>query len=87
MQPIGTIQGLQVEGWGAVQNLGIDPGHRSLGLGSVLLQNAARGFREAGLQRMHLEVTTDNTAAIRLYERLGFKRAKVVFKAADVAGL
>ena len=87
MQPIGTIQGLQVEGWGAVQNLGIDPGHRSLGLGSVLLQNAARGFREAGLQRMHLEVTTDNTAAIRLYERLGFKRAKVVFKAAAVAGV
>ena len=35
---------------------------------------------------MHLEVTTDNTAAIRLYERLGFKRAKVVFKAAEVAG-
>jgi hypothetical protein len=35
---------------------------------------------------MHLEVTTDNTAAIRLYERLGFHRAKVVFKAAEVAG-
>ncbi len=87
MQPIGTIQGLQFEGWGAVQNLGIDPGHRSLGLGSVLLERAATGFRAAGLQRMHLEVTTDNTAAIRLYERLGFKRAKVVFKAAEVAGV
>ncbi|MCH1440879.1 MAG: GNAT family N-acetyltransferase, partial [Rubripirellula sp.] len=65
----------------------IDPGHRSLGLGSVLLERAATGFRAAGLQRMHLEVTTDNTAAIRLYERLGFKRAKVVFKAAEVAGV
>ncbi|MGI9474403.1 MAG: GNAT family N-acetyltransferase [Rubripirellula sp.] len=84
--PVGTIQGLQFEGWGAVQNLGIDPAHRSRGLGSILLSRAASGFRVAGLRRMHLEVTTDNTAAIRLYERLGFKRVKVVYKAAEVAG-
>lgn len=86
MRPVGTIQGLQVEGWGAVQNLGIDPQHRGLGLGSILLMRAARGFRLAGLRRMHLEVTTDNTAAIRLYERLGFTRARVVYKAAEIAG-
>jgi hypothetical protein len=86
LQPIGTIQGLQIEGWGAVQNLGIDPLHRGRGLGSILLSRAAQGFRFAGLRRMHLEVTTDNTAAIRLYERLGFRRANVVFKAAEVAG-
>lgn len=84
--PVGTIQGLQFEGWGAVQNLGVDPAHRSRGLGSILLSRSASGFRDAGLRRMHLEVTTDNTAAIRLYERLGFKRAKVVYKAAEVAG-
>ncbi len=86
-QPIGTIQGLQGEGWGAIQNLGIEPGHRSRGLGTILLFRAAGGFRSIGLTRMHLEVTTDNTAAIRLYERLGFKRAKVVYKAAEVAGI
>ena len=85
-QPIGTIQGLRIEGWGAVQNLGIDPQHRGHGLGSILLARAAQGFRIAGLRKMHLEVTTDNTAAIRLYERLGFKRAQVVYKACEVAG-
>jgi ribosomal protein S18 acetylase RimI-like enzyme len=46
---------------------------------------AARGFRSVGLSRMHLEVTTDNTAALRLYERLGLRRTKVVYKAAEVA--
>lgn len=86
MVPVGTIQGLHLEGWGAVQNLGIDPTHRGHGLGSILLARAAGGFHQIGLQRMHLEVTTDNTAAIRLYERLGFRRAKVVYKAAEVAG-
>jgi ribosomal protein S18 acetylase RimI-like enzyme len=85
-QPIGTIQGLQIEGWGAIQNLGIEPTHRGRGLGSLLLSSAARGFREVGLAQMHLEVTTDNVAAIRLYERLGFRRARVVYKAAEVAG-
>lgn len=85
--PIGTIQGLQVEGWGAIQNLGIDPGHRGKGLGSILLSRAADGFRKTGLTRMHLEVTTDNTAAVRLYERIGFRRTQVVYKAAEVAGV
>lgn len=85
--PVGTIQGLEIEGWGAVQNLGIDTLHRNRSLGSILLARAAIGFREVGLQRMHLEVTTDNTAAIRLYERLGFKRTLVLYKAAEVAGV
>ena len=85
-QPIGTIQGLQIEGWGAIQNVGIDPSHRGRGLGSLLLSRAASGFREVGLTQMHLEVTTDNVAAIRLYQRLGFRRARVVYKAAEVAG-
>lgn len=84
--PIGTIQGLQIEGWGAIQNLGIEPSHRGRGLGSILLVGAAEGFRRVGLTKMHLEVTTDNTAAIRLYERLGFRRAKVIYKACEVAG-
>lgn len=83
---MGTIQGLSTEGWGAIQNLGIDPAHRGKGLGSILLSKAAAGFRAEGLERMHLEVTTENTGAVRLYERLGFKRSSVVYKAAEVAG-
>lgn len=84
-ESVGTVQGLRCDGWGAIQNLGICPVHRGRGLGTLLLQMAARGFQSVGLARMHLEVTTDNTAALRLYERLGFRRAKVVFKAAEVA--
>tara|TARA_R110002049_G_scaffold46487_1_gene135153 strand:- start:106270 stop:106821 length:552 start_codon:yes stop_codon:yes gene_type:complete len=85
--PVGTVQGIRMDDWGAIQNLGIHRSHRGLGLGSILLSRAAKGFRETGLRRMHLEVTTDNTAAIRLYERLGFKRSSVVYKAAEVAGV
>lgn len=86
-EPVGTVQGIHVDGWGSIQNLGVDPAHRGKGLGSVLLGHAAMGFRKVGLSHMHLEVTNDNTGAVRLYERLGFKRAQVVYKAADVAGV
>jgi ribosomal protein S18 acetylase RimI-like enzyme len=84
-EPIGTVQGIAHDSWGGIQNLGIATPHRGRGLGTLLLAMAARGFRSVGLSRMHLEVTTDNTAALRLYERLGLRRTKVVYKAAEVA--
>ncbi|MEX0825118.1 MAG: GNAT family N-acetyltransferase [Pirellulaceae bacterium] len=84
-EPVGTVQGLRLEGWGALQNLGVARPHRGLGLGTLLMAKAAAGFHRAGLAKMHLEVTSDNTAAVRLYERMGFHRARTVFKAADVA--
>jgi len=84
-EPVGTVQGLRLEGWGALQNLGVARHHRGQGLGTLLMAQAAGGFSQAGLAKMHLEVTSDNTAAVRLYERMGFRRARTVFKAAEVA--
>lgn len=81
----GTIQGIRDRsGMGAIQNLGITPGHRDRGLGTVLMFRALRGFQQAGLSRVFLEVTADNEGAIRLYRRLGFHVVKTVFKAAEV---
>lgn len=81
----GTVQGIKDRsGMGAIQNLGIVPGHRGHGIGTFLLYRALRGFRQAGLSRVFLEVTADNEGAIRLYRRLGFDVVKTVFKAAEV---
>jgi GNAT superfamily N-acetyltransferase len=78
----GSVQGVrEAGGVGAIQNLGIAPGCRNRGLGSVLLLHALDGFRRAGLKRALLEVTADNEGAIRLYRRLGFRRRKTVYKA------
>ncbi len=81
----GTVQGVRDADFGAIQNLGITLSHRGRGLGTHLLHRALRGFREAGLNKAYLEVTAQNTGAVRLYHRLGFRRAKTVYKAADVA--
>lgn len=82
--PVATVQGLELDRWGSIQNLGVAPEHRGLGLGTVLLARAAAGFFQVGLTQMHLEVTTDNTAAVRLYQRLGFRLARTVYKVAEI---
>jgi len=82
----GTIQGVcDAPRMGAIQNLGITPDHRGRGLGTVLLDMALFGFAQSGLNTAHLEVTAHNTGAVRLYQRYGFRKVNVVYKAAEVA--
>jgi len=82
----GTIQGIQQRsGHGAVQNLGITPEHRGLGLGTRLLHQALMAFAARDMERAVLEVTAQNLGAFRLYERLGFRQVKTVYKAVEVA--
>jgi ribosomal protein S18 acetylase RimI-like enzyme len=85
LQSCGTIQGLLASAReGAIQNLGVHPQCRDLGLGSHLLRAALDGFRTAGCRFVNLEVTVQNTSAIRLYERLGFRKVETLFKIAEV---
>ena len=82
----GTIQGIRdYAGLGAVQNLGVTPEHRGRQLGTCLLVKALEGFQRAGVRRAFLEVTAQNDGAIRLYQRLGFNKARTVYKAVEVA--
>jgi ribosomal protein S18 acetylase RimI-like enzyme len=84
----GTVQGIRDRtGFGAIQNLGVTPEFRGHGLGSSLLLKALEGFYRAGLQRAFLEVTAQNDGAIRLYRRLGFHKARTVYKAVEQPAL
>jgi ribosomal protein S18 acetylase RimI-like enzyme len=80
----GTVQGIvDTLGHGSIQNLGIMPEHRQRGLGTCLMLQALHGFRSIGLRRACLEVTAENMAAVRLYQRLGFRRMKTLYKAVE----
>jgi ribosomal protein S18 acetylase RimI-like enzyme len=86
LQWCGTIQGvIDRRHTGMIQNVGIVPGHRGLGLGTALIERALDGFREAGLWAASLEVTADNARAVRLYQRLGFRRTKTIYKSTATA--
>lgn len=81
---VGTVQGVRDHGAiGAIQNVGVIPSYRGLGLGRALVRRALAGFYQAGLHRAYLEVTAENAAAVRLYREVGFKRAKTLYKAVD----
>jgi GNAT superfamily N-acetyltransferase len=82
----GTVQGvIDRSGMGAIQNLGVVPEYRGLGLGKALMAQALVGFQNAGLQRAFLEVTAQNSSAVQLYKRLGFARFRTVYKVSEVA--
>jgi ribosomal protein S18 acetylase RimI-like enzyme len=44
---------------------------------------AMAGFGRAGVRKVSLEVTAENTLAMKLYRRLGFRRAKTVYKVVE----
>ena len=82
----GTIQGVVDKlGVGSIQNIGVVPFHRGFGLGTCLIEQALAGFRGQGLRRAFLEVTAENSGAVRLYQRLGFRRTKTIYKVVEAA--
>lgn len=70
----GTIQGmLRSNRLGSIQNIGITPDCRGLGLGRAIVARSLQGFAEAGASRVHLDVTAANSQAVSLYHSLGFR--------------
>ena len=55
-----------------INNLAIRPRYRGRGIGMALMQRVIEEARALGAPRATLEVRASNTAALRLYERLGF---------------
>ena len=47
---------------------------RGRGIGEALMRAAERAGRARGCSRLRLEVRQDNAGAVRLYERLGYRR-------------
>lgn len=81
----GTIQGLSQRGvLGSIQNVGIVPEHRGLGLGRALVSRALCGFRAARIRQVYLEVTAQNTMAVELYRSVGFHLSRTLYKAVEV---
>ncbi|XNY99514.1 mycothiol synthase [Micrococcus luteus] len=57
---------------GEVYAVGVSPQAQGLGLGRALTVAGLVHMRAAGVRRVELYVDADNTAAVRLYETLGF---------------
>jgi [ribosomal protein S18]-alanine N-acetyltransferase len=56
-----------------LMTIAVDPKYRGKGVGKALMQACFEDLRMTPSRRMILEVATDNPAAIKLYDNLGFK--------------
>lgn len=64
---------------GHIVSIAVLPEHRRKGIGTALMKAALKSLREIyGCDEVYLEVRVSNTPAIRMYERLGFKKVKIV---------
>src|SRR6201985_1075259 len=82
---VGTVTGVDhellfndPERGSSLWTLAVDPGAGIPGIGIALTKKLASHFRRAGRYYMDLSVPHDNSAAIRLYEKLGFRRVPVL---------
>ena len=57
-----------------LDSVAVMPNFRGMGIGSMLIQEAANRAFEAGFEKVALLVDADNPNAEKLYTRLGFKR-------------
>jgi len=57
-----------------VQTIAVSPLDQGRGIGSTLLRSLLDEASTAGCRQMLLEVRSDNSAAIDMYERFGFER-------------
>lgn len=84
-QDCGTIQGIGVsEQLGSIQNIGVVPEHRGMGLGRALVIKSLQGFQQARVKRVVLEVTASNTTAVALYLSLGFRVTRTMYRISPV---
>lgn len=82
-----TVQGIHEQhDVGAIQNIGVAQAHRGRGIGALIIHHSLQGFQQVGVRFVTLEVTAQNTGAIRLYQRMGFRITRTVFKIIEVRG-
>src|SRR5437588_3373288 len=66
--------------------MGLLAGYRGRGLGRQLVAQAVRAARQAGLERVELEVFASNERAIALYRALGFVTEGIKRRARKLGG-
>lgn len=56
--------------------LGVVPSHRGSGLGEAMVRHACAAARDRGRSSLTLAVDSSNEPAVRIYERVGFRRTQ-----------
>jgi GNAT superfamily N-acetyltransferase len=72
---VATGRGVLTDGWLGISVVGVEPAHRRRGWAARVTSALAAWAADAGARWAYLQVEEANTAAVRLYEGLGFRTA------------
>ncbi|MFN0219390.1 MAG: ribosomal protein S18-alanine N-acetyltransferase [Hyphomicrobium sp.] len=72
---VGFVIGQLAADQAEIISIAVAPEWRRFGLGRMLVEGLARASRRGDAKRLFLEVAEDNTAALLLYQSLGFSEA------------
>lgn len=72
-QPVGFVMVRRAADVSEILTLGVIGRYRRSGIAQELIAEAARMLAEQGARSLHIEVAHSNTAALKLYEKLGFR--------------
>lgn len=70
-----TEKNLQI---GHILTIDVSPNYQRKGIAQKLLQEIEKIFKEKNVKTCQLEVREDNLAALRLYEKFGYKKVAVL---------
>lgn len=65
---------------GEIYNLYIDENYRRKGLAKKLIKHAENYLSSKGIEFLELKVTETNLPAVKLYEKLNFKKTRIVME-------
>ncbi len=71
---VGYASAYAVEYSAFMNNIGVHPGYRQLGIGEELMLQVEKQAVEKGAAVLSLEVRTKNTVAIEMYTKLGYEK-------------
>lgn len=68
-----SLASMVAPGTGHITQICVAPAVQGMGVGAALLSHSLEGLLRAGCFEVSLTVTAENAAAVRLYERFGFR--------------
>jgi len=71
---IGTVYFDRNASFGHIATIDVSPEHRRKGIAQKLLLEIEKIFKEKNAKTAHLEVRESNIAALKLYQKLGYKK-------------
>jgi ribosomal protein S18 acetylase RimI-like enzyme len=75
---VATVMGGYEGHRGWVNYMGVDPSYQEKGLGRQMMEAIEKKLLERGCPKLNFQVLVDNAEAMKFYERIGYKRDKVV---------